>query len=279
MYLELGGKVFEKRTWRRWEALFEARPLDQELAAMFGERTLGDRTLTTGLCIVTKRADTGSTWPLNMPRAVQPSICSTTSSRRSRRPSPEGGHPNHRHPARCAREPVVGVAGMDSSASERLHVPGDAGRTIQIGGFGTTVKVADQLASSSVAVVEHTLAPGVLGALPHRHQHEDEISYVLEGVLAVQLGDDVVTAEPGEFVIKPRGQFHAFWNAGTETLRFIEVISPGGFERYFEELAALVPEDRPPDMDAIAALAGRYGLAFDSSGVEDLVRRHGVRLG
>jgi uncharacterized protein len=65
MYLELGGKVFGKRTWRRWEALFEARPLERELAAMFGERTLGDPTLTTGLCIVTKRADTGSTWPLN----------------------------------------------------------------------------------------------------------------------------------------------------------------------------------------------------------------------
>jgi hypothetical protein len=42
MYLE-GGKVFEKRTWRRWESRFEARPLEQELAAMFGERTLGDR--------------------------------------------------------------------------------------------------------------------------------------------------------------------------------------------------------------------------------------------
>jgi quercetin dioxygenase-like cupin family protein len=168
---------------------------------------------------------------------------------------------------------------MDTSASATFHVQHGAGHTLQIGGFGTILKVADQLASRSVAIVEHTLAPGVLGALPHQHQHEDEISYVLAGELTVQLGVKVVTAKPGEFVIKPRGQFHTFWNVGTVTVRFLEVISPAGFERYFEELAALIPVDGPPDMGAIAALAARYGLEFDMSSVPELMQRHGVRLG
>lgn len=32
-------------------------------------------------------------------------------------------------------------------------------------------------------------------------------------------------------------QWHAFWNAGDEPARILEVISPAGFERFFEELA------------------------------------------
>jgi hypothetical protein len=64
MYLELGGKVFGKKKWKRHEAIFDARPLEEELKKVLGDRTLGDDSLRTGLCIVTKRADTRSTWPL-----------------------------------------------------------------------------------------------------------------------------------------------------------------------------------------------------------------------
>ncbi len=64
MYLRLGGRVFGKKKWKKWEALFDVGPLQEELATAFGDRTLGDPSLTTGLCIVAKRADTRSTWPL-----------------------------------------------------------------------------------------------------------------------------------------------------------------------------------------------------------------------
>jgi predicted acylesterase/phospholipase RssA len=64
MYLDLGGKVFGKKKWKKWEALFDAEPLKEELQRVFGERALGDPSIKTGLCIITKRADTRSTWPL-----------------------------------------------------------------------------------------------------------------------------------------------------------------------------------------------------------------------
>lgn len=63
-YLALGGKVFGKKKWRRWQATFSEKPLEEELKTLFKDRTLGDPSLETGLCIVAKRADTGSTWPL-----------------------------------------------------------------------------------------------------------------------------------------------------------------------------------------------------------------------
>lgn len=65
-YLELGGKVFQKTTKidpRRWlKATFDATKLDSELTKVFGEITLGSSDLRTGICVVTKRIDTGSTW-------------------------------------------------------------------------------------------------------------------------------------------------------------------------------------------------------------------------
>jgi mannose-6-phosphate isomerase-like protein (cupin superfamily) len=43
----------------------------------------------------------------------------------------------------------------------------------------------------------------------------------------MQLGEETVEAGPDELVIKPRGQWHAFWNAGDEPTRLLEIISPG----------------------------------------------------
>ena len=71
----------------------------------------------------------------------------------------------------------------------------------------------------------------------HMHEREDEYSFVLEGRVGVQIGDEVAEAGPGELVAKPRGIPHSFWNAGDEPARLLELISPAGFERYFEELA------------------------------------------
>ena len=46
------------------------------------------------------------------------------------------------------------------------------------------------------------------------HEREDEYSFVLEGRMGAMLGDDVVYAEAGDLVFKPRNQWHTFWNAG-----------------------------------------------------------------
>ncbi len=159
-----------------------------------------------------------------------------------------------------------------------LISPG-AGELIQIGGFGTRFKVRSTNTQSAAALVEHTLEPGLLGAPPHRHTHEDEISCVLEGVLTLQVGEEVYTAPAGAVALKPRGIFHTFWNAGDEPVRFLEVITPGGFEGYFRELRALIPEDLQPDLGAIAALGARYGLEFDFERLPEILQRHSLRLG
>lgn len=168
---------------------------------------------------------------------------------------------------------------LGTDRPEITHLSAGEGRLIQIGGFGTTVKVPNQLTRGSVSLVEHTLAPGLLGAPPHRHAREDETSCVLEGELTVQVGEECVVVRAGGVVLKPRGIFHTFWNAGAAPVRFLEVISPGGFEEYFVELRELIPADDPPDMGAIAALAGRYGMEFDMAAMPGLMARHRLRMG
>lgn len=84
--------------------------------------------------------------------------------------------------------------------------------------------------SGHESLVEHTVAPHVLAGPLHRHSREDEYSYVLEGRLAALLGDELVIAEQGDLVYRPKGRWHMFWNPGDVPTRILEIIAPAGLE-------------------------------------------------
>jgi mannose-6-phosphate isomerase-like protein (cupin superfamily) len=127
------------------------------------------------------------------------------------------------------------------------------------------------------SLVEHPMPPRSLGSPLHRHSHEDEYSYVLEGQVGAQLGDEILYAKSGDLIFKPRGQWHAFWNAGDEPARILEVISPGGFEGYFERLVELLGAAGPADPAAVGAIAAEYGLEVDVASVPRLMEQHGLQ--
>ena len=146
---------------------------------------------------------------------------------------------------------------------------------VQIGGFGTSFLATDE----AYALIQHTLGPKLIGAPPHRHNREDELSYVLEGTLTVWREGVVTEAGPGTIVTKPRGEWHTFWNTGDVTVRFLEIISPPNFANYFRELATIIPEAGPPDPAKVMALAARYELEFDFAKLGQLTEQYGLRLG
>lgn len=171
---------------------------------------------------------------------------------------------------------------MSREATMNLHVEPGEGRSTLIGGMlGVINKVGADLTPSRVAVVEHTLPPGQLGAPPHKHSREDEISFVLEGELTVEQHEQIVTVGPGGYVVKPRDIMHAFWNAGPTPVRFVEIIAPGHFVEYFDELDELVSSGQitPEDPGAIIALATKYGIEMDLSRVPEITKKYGVQLG
>ena len=126
------------------------------------------------------------------------------------------------------------------------------------------------------ALLEHTIAPRTLAAPTHVHQREDEFSYVLAGRVGVQVGDKVTEAGPGELVAKPRGVPHAFWNAGDEQARLLELISPGAFASYFVEMAPVLSAAGPPDVEQLAAIQQKYGLSMDLESRARLIAEHGL---
>ena len=141
------------------------------------------------------------------------------------------------------------------------------------GAFGVHWKIDSADSGGRFSVVYHPITPRSLVAPLHRHHREDEYSYVLTGKLGALLGEEVVTAGPGTWVFKPRGQWHTFWNEGDTPCEIIEVISPGGFEDFFRELTTAW--GNPEQMSALGA---KYVLDFDFESVPKLCERFGLTM-
>ena len=98
---------------------------------------------------------------------------------------------------------------------EERIIPRASQPTLLQGPLGAILVLASALTGGQLSVVEHPLAPRALGSPLHTHQHEDEYSIVLEGIVGVQIGEDMREAETGSVVVKPRSVPHAFWNRPT----------------------------------------------------------------
>jgi mannose-6-phosphate isomerase-like protein (cupin superfamily) len=165
---------------------------------------------------------------------------------------------------------------METTAT-RVVGPQD-GKAGFLGSIGVRFIIDGTESDERFSLVEHPMSPWALAAPLHRHLREDEYSFVLEGRVGALLGDAVVVAAPGDLIFKPRNQWHTFWNAGDEPARLLEIISPAGFERFFEELVDLGGAAQA-EPEVLAALCARYDLEMDPGSVPGLLERFGLRMG
>src|SRR6187551_1072362 len=131
-----------------------------------------------------------------------------------------------------------------TQSTARLIGPRD-GKAVDLGSVGVRFMAWTEETGGGFSLVEHPIPPRMLVAPLHRHSREDEYSFVLEGRLGALLGDEIVYADAGDFVFKPRDQWHTFWNAGDTPCRILEIIAPGGFEHFFDELGGFVAAGGP----------------------------------
>ena len=124
------------------------------------------------------------------------------------------------------------------------------------GSFAVTVTVRGEHTGGVLASIEETLQPGAF-VTPHTHANDVWV-YVLSGTIGVLVGDKIGEASAGEWALKPRNVPHAMWNASREPARLIEILTPAGTERWFEEVAALD--------------------ASDDAGFDEACKRHGIRF-
>ena len=152
-----------------------------------------------------------------------------------------------------------------STATHPYHLDADEGPALwHLGGL-LTFKATSENTGGRLWVHE---ALGGRGLAPpmHRHAHEDEAFYVLEGELSLYVGDDVITVGPGAFAWAPRDVAHTYC-VESERARFLAFSTEGGLDRFFfatgEPAGALTlppPADGPPDIDALVRTAAEYGV-------------------
>jgi quercetin dioxygenase-like cupin family protein len=138
--------------------------------------------------------------------------------------------------------------------------PGE-GRTVSVRGDRYTYKATADQTGGAYGLVETAVPAGSAGPPPHIHPGEEEAFYVLEGELTVLLDERELVAPAGAFLLVPRGTVHTFSNRTQREARLLVIISPGGFEGAFAEMAEVIPSaEEPPDMERLMAIARKYNL-------------------
>jgi mannose-6-phosphate isomerase-like protein (cupin superfamily) len=113
------------------------------------------------------------------------------------------------------------------------------------------VATRDQTGGST-GLFRQTIAPKS-GPPTHIHHTEDEFFYVVKGEFKLKLGDRIVSAPAQSVMFVPRGTAHTFQNVGTEPGVILVGVTPGGFEKMFEERQGV-------DADTNRALAKKYNM-------------------
>lgn len=133
--------------------------------------------------------------------------------------------------------------------------PGDHTESLALGQHRILVTAAET--GGSLGIWEEIVQPG-WGPPLHVHYGEDEMFHVLEGRIRIWCGEETFEAEPGATAVLPRGVPHRFQNVGDDVARMLIAVTPGGFERFFLDAAALTDQS----VAAIMTLAGHYRMGF-----------------
>ncbi|KAA9010108.1 cupin domain-containing protein [Histidinibacterium aquaticum] len=106
-----------------------------------------------------------------------------------------------------------------------------------------------------------SLSPVGSGPPRHVHHNEDEIFVILSGTCRLWMQGEETDLLAGQSAFIPRGKEHTFKAIGDEPCRHLVILTPGGFEGFFADMAAgqfAIPDDMP----AIAESAERHHMTF-----------------
>lgn len=115
--------------------------------------------------------------------------------------------------------------------------------------------------SGGAMSIVDSLSPAGSGPPRHVHHNEDETFVMITGTCKVWIEGVEAIAGPGESVFISRGKEHTFKVIGDEPSRHLVILTPGGFEGFFEDMATgecRIPEDMP----AIEKSAKLHNMAF-----------------
>ena len=136
----------------------------------------------------------------------------------------------------------VDVDGPQDPGEGTVLGPGE-GTTFVAGTATSVFKATREATAGSFSLAEVTIQPGTSGPPPHFHREMLDSFFVLEGTLSVRLGDDELEAPPGTYACAPPGIVHTFANRSDGPVRFLNLNTPGGWEDFIRDLAAVTPAE------------------------------------
>ena len=134
--------------------------------------------------------------------------------------------------------------------------PGE-GRSIDLGGFGMTVKATHDDTSGLFTLLE-AQEPAGFGPPLHIHRDAAEAFYILEGEYIIFLDGREASCPAGSFIFIPAGVPHGFRVGGVAS-RKLNLYAPAAMVGYFDELAAAIDAGEV-DPDVLAQIARRYSM-------------------
>lgn len=141
-----------------------------------------------------------------------------------------------------------------------IQIPNEGGKQVNILGIPMLIRIHGRDTGGVVSAVESHDVPGG-GPPPHIHHREDETFQILEGEYEWMVGDEKFIAQKGTTIFAPRGVPHTYRYVGQGTGRLMCVITPSGFEGFFEEIGSLSAEEQQ-DIPRVMEIGMRYGLEF-----------------
>jgi quercetin dioxygenase-like cupin family protein len=139
-----------------------------------------------------------------------------------------------------------------------IHIPNDGGKKLNILGIPMVIRIHGRDTGGVVSVVESHDVPGG-GPPPHIHHREDETFQILEGDYEFMVGGKTIVANPGTTLFAPRGVAHTYRYLGRTPGRLLCVITPSGFEGFFEEIEAMSPQQQQ-DIPRVIEIGKKFGL-------------------
>jgi mannose-6-phosphate isomerase-like protein (cupin superfamily) len=122
-------------------------------------------------------------------------------------------------------------------------------------GDRVVIRAGTEQTKGSLAVMELVIA-GRSGPALHRHHHEDELWFVLDGDFRFKAGGQLFRASTGGMAFGPRGTPHCFQNVGDRPGRLLIVTTPAGLEGFFVDFAD------SPDADVLGDIGRAHGIDF-----------------
>lgn len=148
---------------------------------------------------------------------------------------------------------------MKSGNLQPVVIPAESGRILH--SLGVRHKLTEQHTGGAIYFFDSEFGPGEGNRL-HVHRYEDEIAYVLEGALAVRLGDDRLEMSAGEIAFLPRNIPHALRNPLSTPSRYLFAAVPGGYIEHWFEAVEAAREAGGLDDAAFRELSLQYGLEW-----------------